>query len=235
MNDERPRKRRGQSADDVVLEYRSLVLEYRSPDDLIPYERNPRVMSDTAVEKVARSISEYGFRAPIVVDERGVIIAGHTRLAAAKRLGLAKVPVVVARGLSEEQARAYRLADNRTADETGWDIALLREELAVLNDLDIDLTALGFDPSELLLYQSAADVEQETDWEGMPEFEQDDLSGAYSTHVHFRTLEDADRFFALIGMAGMRRRSLWWPKHDGHIGSTYSATYVAVEDGDAEN
>lgn len=111
-------------------------------DRIHPYEKNPR-KNDEAVDKVAASIREFGFRQPIVVDADHVIIAGHTRLEASKRLGLTDVPVVVADDLSEEQVKAYRLADNKTAEFSGWDFDLLNGELFEIND--IDMAAFGFD------------------------------------------------------------------------------------------
>ena len=97
-----------------------MEVELRSIDDLKPYENNPRV-NDDAVDAVAASLRECGFRQPIVVDDDGVIIAGHTRFKAAQKLGLDKVPVHVARGLTPEQVKAYRLADNATRDRSEWD------------------------------------------------------------------------------------------------------------------
>jgi ParB-like chromosome segregation protein Spo0J len=113
-----------------------------------PYDKNPR-LNDDAVEVVAKSIREFGFRQPIVVDEAGVIIIGHTRLKAAKSLGLAEVPVHVARGLSPEQVKALRIADNKTAEIAEWNLELLPIELAELQGMDFDLGLLGFDQDEL--------------------------------------------------------------------------------------
>jgi DNA modification methylase len=113
-----------------------------------PYGNNPRI-NDRAVEAVVASISAFGFRQPIVVDENGVIIAGHTRFLAALRLGLKKVPVHVARGLTEAQVKAYRIADNKTAELAEWDEERLRQELAELKELDFDLELLGFSVDEL--------------------------------------------------------------------------------------
>ncbi|MBL8757324.1 MAG: ParB N-terminal domain-containing protein, partial [Phycisphaerae bacterium] len=103
----------------------------RGVESVRPYERNPRV-NDGAVEAVARSITEFGFRQPIVVDADGVIVVGHTRWKAAQRLGLSEVPVHVAEGLSAEKARAYRIADNQTANIAEWDLNLLPLELGDL-------------------------------------------------------------------------------------------------------
>jgi len=101
------------------------------------------------VDKVAASIKEFGFRQPIVVDRDGVIIAGHTRLLAARKLGLLEVPVHVAENLTPSQVKAYRLMDNRSHEETDWDVELLGPELAELKDLAFDLTLTGFDACEL--------------------------------------------------------------------------------------
>jgi DNA modification methylase len=125
-----------------------MKIEQRSLDKVRPYEQNPR-LNDDAVETVAASIREFGFRQPIVVDEDGVIIVGHTRYKAAQLLGLAKIPVHVARGLTPEQIKAYRIADNRTSEIAEWNYDLLPLELSQLKDASFDLGLLGFDADEL--------------------------------------------------------------------------------------
>ncbi|HEX3991927.1 MAG TPA: ParB N-terminal domain-containing protein, partial [Acetobacteraceae bacterium] len=114
-----------------------------------PYERNPRI-NDQAVDAVARSIQEFGWRQPLVVDEQGVLIVGHTRLKAAWKLGLRQVPVHVAVGLTPAQVRAYRLADNRTADLSDWDQDRLVQEVIDLQKEDYDVSLVGFSADELL-------------------------------------------------------------------------------------
>lgn len=109
--------------------------------ELKPYENNPR-NNDEAVEPVANSIKEFGFKVPIVIDKDNVIIAGHTRYKAAKKLGLEKVPCIVADDLTEEQIRAFRLADNKVSEIATWDIELLDIELD--NILDIDMSLFDF-------------------------------------------------------------------------------------------
>ncbi|MBX3403848.1 MAG: ParB N-terminal domain-containing protein [Phycisphaeraceae bacterium] len=126
----------------------AMQIELRSVHDIKPYEQNPR-RNDGAVEAVARSIREYGFRQPIVVDKDGVIVVGHTRLKAALHLGMDEVPVHVATELTPEQARAYRLADNQLATLSEFDPDLLSAEIAALKALDYDLELLGWDDSEL--------------------------------------------------------------------------------------
>ena len=125
-----------------------MKVELRSPAAIRPYEKNPRV-NDAAVDAVAESIRQFGFRQPIVVDEAGVIVVGHTRWKAAQKLGLDTVPVHVARDLTPEQAKAYRIADNKTADLATWNLELLPLELAELQSMDIDLSLLGFNEDEL--------------------------------------------------------------------------------------
>jgi DNA modification methylase len=134
----------------------------------IPYARNSRVCPESAIAKVAGSLAEFGFRQPIVVDENDVIIAGHTRLLAAQRLGLAQVPVHVATDLSPEQVKAYRLMDNRSAQETSWDLDLLPLELSELAGLEFDLSLTGFEPDELAAFL-AGPTEGLTDPDAVPE------------------------------------------------------------------
>lgn len=109
--------------------------------DITPYENNPR-NNEEAVEKVANSIKEFGFNQPIVVDKDNVIIVGHTRYLAAQELGLTEAPVIVAGNLSDEQARAYRLADNKTGELAGWDFEKLALELEQIED--INMSDFGF-------------------------------------------------------------------------------------------
>ncbi len=118
-------------------------------DRPIPYARNSRKIPERAIDKVAASIKEFGFRVPIVVDKDDVIICGHTRLLAAKKLGLREVPVHVAENLTPAQVKAYRLMDNRSHQETDWDLELLGPELEELQGLEFDLALTGFDEREL--------------------------------------------------------------------------------------
>lgn len=117
-----------------------------SLDKLNPYEKNPR-KNDQSVQAVANSIKEFGFRAPIIVDSDFTIIAGHTRYKAAKSLGLPEVPVIVADDLTEEQVRAYRIADNSAGQKSEWDFEILADEI---KNISIDMADFGFGSFELL-------------------------------------------------------------------------------------
>lgn len=112
--------------------------------DLKPYENNPR-HNEAAINVVAESIKEFGFKVPIVIDEEFVIVTGHTRLKAAIKLGLDKVPCIMADDLTEEQIKAFRLADNKTAEFASWDLDKLELELEELDSMDFDMGAFGFE------------------------------------------------------------------------------------------
>ena len=115
---------------------------YKKVRDLIPYEKNPR-KHDKAVKYVAKSIEQFGFKQPIIIDRDNVVVCGHTRLMATKRLGIEEVPCIVADDLTDEQIKAFRLADNKVAEQAEWDIGLLNEELDDI--LNVDMSDFGFD------------------------------------------------------------------------------------------
>jgi len=147
---------------------RTFDVELRPIEAIKPYPGNPRV-NDDAVDAVAASLKEFGFRQPIVVDADGVIIVGHTRWKAAKKLGLAKVPVHVATDLPPEKVKAYRIADNQTATLAEWDFELLPIELKDLQQADYDLSVLGFDDDELAHLLDGDVAEGLTDPDSVPE------------------------------------------------------------------
>ena len=111
--------------------------------DIKPYEKNPR-KNDDAVEYVANSIKEFGFKVPIVIDKDGVIVAGHTRYKASKKLGIEKVPCIIADDLTPEQIKAYRLADNKVSEKSEWNFDLLQDELSEIGEI-IDMDMFDFD------------------------------------------------------------------------------------------
>ena len=127
-----------------------LKIEYLSTDELIPYANNPR-NNDEAVDYVVNSINAFGFKNPIVVDKDNIVVCGHTRLKAAKKLGIKEVPCIRADDLTEEQIQAYRLADNKIAEKSSWEFSKLGQELEdLLNvDLGFELTDIGFGQFEL--------------------------------------------------------------------------------------
>lgn len=163
-------------------------------NEIKPYEKNPR-KNDYAVKYVAESIKQFGFKVPIVIDTDGVIVAGHTRYKAAKKLKLKEVPCIVADDLNEEQVKAFRLADNKVSEAAEWDFDLLGEELDEI--LEIDMEAFGFD----------FDIEEEQ----QPK-EREDLSGevgeVFQIIVECKDeLEQEEIYYRLIN-EGMTCRTL---------------------------
>lgn len=124
-------------------------VERRSVADLIPYARNSRTHSDAQVAQIAASIREWGWTMPILVDEHGSIIAGHGRIMAAQKLGITDVPCMVAEGWTEAQRKAYVIADNKIAINSGWDMDLLKIEMQEIDALGFDLKLTGFDVGEM--------------------------------------------------------------------------------------
>ena len=117
-------------------------------EDLIPYVNNPR-NNENAVDKVASSIAEFGFKNPIIIDKNNVVINGHTRLLASKKLGLKEVPVIKADDLTEAQVKAFRIADNKTSEYAEWNGELLKLELEQLEGMNFDLECTGFDMDDI--------------------------------------------------------------------------------------
>jgi DNA modification methylase len=141
-------------------------VERRPISGLIPYANNARTHSETQVAQIAASMREWGWTNPILVDEQGTIIAGHGRVMAAQKLGYTEAPVMVAKGWSKAQMKAYVLADNQLAANAGWDADLLKVELADLKELDFDLDLIGFDNLGDLL---AEPTEGLTDEDAVPD------------------------------------------------------------------
>lgn len=136
--------------------------EHTPIDVLVPYDKNPRIITQAAVDAVARSIKAYSFNEPIIADENGVILAGHNRLKAARQLGLTHVPVLWVDDLTAQKARAYRIADNRTAEFAQWDRPLLDEELkGLIDDGETDLEPLCVEQWELDRLSKAYDDERQ--------------------------------------------------------------------------
>lgn len=141
-----------------------MKIETRQLGEIREYEKNPR-KNDKAVNAVAESIEEFGFKVPVVIDRNGVIVAGHTRYKASKKLGLTEIPCVIADDLTDEQIKAFRLADNKTAELSEWDLELLSLELKELEGFDLDMNLFGFDTtlesSNVEIREDGFDVEAE--------------------------------------------------------------------------
>ena len=153
---------------------------YKKTDELIPYVNNPR-NNDQAVDAVASSIKNFGFKVPIVIDSKNEIINGHTRLKAAKKLGIEEVPVIVADDLTEDQIKAFRIADNKVAELADWDEELL---LAELNMIEMDMAQFNIDMSELDFEDSSEEVVEDEFDDTPPEEPQAKYGDIYQLGRH---------------------------------------------------
>jgi len=152
-------------------------IELKSVDELIPYSKNARTHSESQVAQIAASIIEFGFTNPVLIDGEKGIIAGHGRLMAAKKLGLKEVPVVVLDHLSETQKKAYIIADNKLAENAGWDEEILASELADLKDENFNLDLIGFEDQELeKIFSNLYGKDEEKETEEVPAPEEKPIS-----------------------------------------------------------
>ena len=189
------------------------AVERRPLAKLVPYARNARQHSDAQVDRIAASMKEWGWTMPLLVDENDELIAGHGRALAAEKLGWAEGPVMIARGWSDAQKRAYRIADNRLSELSQWDNLLLGSELAELRDLRVDLVELtGFTPLELdaLL---APETDPDAEWQGMPEFTRGTKVAFKTLQIHLKDEQAVRRFADLVGQPiSEKTRFLWYPQ-----------------------
>lgn len=186
---------------------------------IVPHDKNPRQISPEAIEKVSDSLSLVGWTQPIVVDEDNIILAGHTRLMAAKRLKHSSVPVYVAKGLSEQEKVAYRIADNRSGEESQWDYPMLTEQIKWLSDQgDFDLKFTAFDPHQLSSFLGFREVDALEEWDDMPEFDQDDLRPYKSVLVHFETEKDMESFAKFHSQnITEKTKYIWYPHREKKV------------------
>jgi len=153
-----------------------LNIDYISASDLVPYENNSRTHSKEQLEQIKRSITEFGFTNPILIDENNGIIAGHGRLQAAQELGIKLVPTILLEGLTEAQRKAYVIADNNLALNAGWDLDVLKLEIEGLGEFDFDIDLLGFDDDFLAGLMEEEPADGLTDEDEVPELEDDPVT-----------------------------------------------------------
>jgi hypothetical protein len=189
-------------------EPKDLEIIYRAVDDLIPY-------------------AQFGFTNPVLVDEKGTIIAGHARVLAARQLAMPQVPTIALAHLSETQRRAYVIADNRLALNAGWDSEMLRAEMIALDEAEFDVALTGFSQLEIEAFYGEP-VAPDDQWNGMPEFEHEDQTSAHRVIVHFASTADLAAFARLVGQTVTEHtRSIWYPKAE--IGRYADKRYAAGE------
>lgn len=196
-------------------------------DTLIPYAKNARKHSDQQIAQIAESITEFGWTIPVLVDAGGGIIAGHGRVLAAGQLGYTEAPVMVANGWSEAQVRAYRIADNKLALNAEWDFDFLRGEIGDLREMGFDLDVAGFTNAEIDQLW-AAETDANAEWEGMPEYDQQDEMAYRTIKVHFRDQKAVDAFAKLVKQPlTPKTKYIWHPREQPVVAA--DKAYVAAE------
>lgn len=184
---------------------------------LIPFAKNSRTHNDAQVAQIAASIREFGFTNPVLIDDQNGIIAGHGRVLAARKLKLNEVPCIRLGHLSETQKRAYVIADNKIALNSGWDEQMLKVEINDLQALDFDLNTLGFTESELAainLEVETGDTDAVKEWVGMPDYE--GLEPCFrKIVVNFDDEKAVIGFFALLQQSYTEKtKSIWFPEKE---------------------
>lgn len=210
---------------------RSARIEQIPLSSISQAENNPRTHTEAQIEQIVGSVLEYGWTNPVLVDEGSTLIAGHGRFEAATRLGLTEVPAIRLSGLSPEQKRAYLIADNKLALNSGWDTKMLAAHLSDLGEAGYDVNLIGFSDVELgqLFSQAQGEITEsafarsEDEWKGMPEFQQDDKLAWRSLKINFAKQEDLDEFVRRLEIKVTDRTAfLWYPQVAAeHVNSEY--------------
>lgn len=178
----------------------TLKIEYIDKNKIKPFKNNPRLHSDEQIEQIANSIAEFGFRIPIAIDENFTILAGHGRYRAAEIMNMSQVPVVQHNDLSDVQKKAFIIADNKITLNSVWQNDILWDQVKDLDKLGFNLDILGFNDAELMpMLDSNTVSDFSSEWEGMPEYNSEDLSAYRTIRVHFNTDEDVEAFAKKVG------------------------------------
>lgn len=201
---------------------------YLNRSKLSRYDRNAMQHSDEQIEQIVDSIKAFGWTNPILIDETGEIIAGHGRLAAAEQLDIEEIPTITLKGLSDAQKRAYRLADNQLPRNAGWDEVLLSSEIEELQDLNFDISLIGFSDLEINGLLNTEPDNPSDHWVGMPDFKQEDQNGFHRMVVHFETAQDLQDFAGLVGQKLTdKTKYMWFPEH--HRDEVADKAYISDE------
>jgi hypothetical protein len=194
---------------------KSAKVDWVPLNQLILYPKNARTHSETNVAKLARSLEEYGWTNPVLITGASEVIAGHGRILAARKLEMESAPCLRITHLSPAQIKAYRLADNRTALDSDWNMELLAAELRDIGETgEIDLSLTGFEQSELdqFLLDRNGENDPNAEWQGMPEFNQPDATAFRAITVNFKDQGAIEEFSRKIGQnITDNTRSIWYP------------------------
>ncbi len=195
---------------------KTLQIELINKDKIKPFKDNPRLHSDDQIKQIANSIKEFGFRVPLAVDEDFTILAGHGRYKAAVSMGMVEMPVVQHKDLSPAQKKAFVIADNKITLNSTWQENLLWEQIKSLDELGFNLNVLGFDNAELLpMLDDNTVTDFASEWEGMPDYESEDVSAYRTIRVHFESDRDVEVFAKLVKQKITdKTKFIWHPQQE---------------------
>tara|TARA_Y100000592_G_C5442932_1_gene304414 strand:- start:118 stop:768 length:651 start_codon:yes stop_codon:yes gene_type:complete len=193
-----------------------LAIENKPLEEIKPFQNNPRVHSELQVKQICKSISEFGFVNPILLDENNTILAGHGRFLAAEMLKMTTIPTVKVTNLNDKQKKALVIADNKITLNSVWDTDRLWEQVKQLNAEGFDLDILAFDNNELLpMIDSNTVLDVSGEWENMPEFVQGDKTPYQTIFVHFTCETDREKFADLIQQPLTEKtKTVWYPQQE---------------------
>ena len=200
-----------------MSEWPAKSVSMQKTESLSPYDRNSHVHSERQIDQIVNSIREFGFTIPVLVDEKSMLIAGHGRVMAAHKMGLAEIPVMVATGWTDQQKRAYVIADNKLTENSTWDEELLKSEIKQLEFEEYNLDFLGFDVDELtnlFLDKEFGKTDALEEWTDLPEYE--GLDPCYKkVVVNFDDEESFNKFFEVVGQDHTEKtKSIWFPEKE---------------------
>ena len=193
---------------------KTLQIELINKDKIKPFKDNPRLHSDDQIKQIANSIKEFGFRVPLAVDEDFTILAGHGRYKVS--MGMVEMPVVQHKDLSPAQKKAFVIADNKITLNSTWQENLLWEQIKSLDELGFNLNVLGFDNAELLpMLDDNTVTDFASEWEGMPDYESEDVSAYRTIRVHFESDRDVEVFAKLVKQKITdKTKFIWHPQQE---------------------
>lgn len=184
-------------------------IKYIKTSDLKPYERNAKKHPKDQIEKISKSIKEFGFLQPIVIDSEKIVVVGHGRLEAALKLKMLEVPCIEIKDLTEEQIKAYRLADNKL-NESIWDMELVIEEIKLISEEMLKLTGISIPD-----FTGEGLENSNNEWVGMPEYNNEDKMAFRQIIVSFKNNDDVEQFSKKIGQKiSNKTRSIWFPYNE---------------------
>lgn len=194
-----------------------MEIEFLDIDSLTPYINNARTHSNEQIENIANSITEFGFTNPVLIDSDGGIIAGHGRVMACEMLGINEIPCIRLNNLTPIQKAAYVIADNKIQMNAGWDYSLLKSELLLLTESEIDINLMGFSANEIssiMMEREEGENDEEDEWQGMPDFIDNELPER-KVVVSFKNTDDFIKFFSIIGQSCTNKtKSIWFPEKE---------------------